>query len=335
MFHQIGELLKKKKAFHAMVGDCGDYMASGSYHVESIFGKLALKRGRFQKNSLKGWYFRLLCGTYRIIGDETGINCNIALLSPFQNYKMFDERTRLTYTRFSEPYWENVCLFYEKMAPYFPTLIRSIDGEHHILVEKFARSEKIRDERQCFLDFCGSFLAYAEAAETTGTMTVQQVREGLAQQQLAPEVRSYAAHLESKIRDDTGVYPTIVCHNDVHIRNVLTEDNASFRLIDFELCGSNVFFFDVLGFIFNSAVFFKDKTLFGCYLAGELDEQLRRCFSSFGVDYQKERKIEYYYLYSYFRLYMMTQIRPVFPPSYLERCWKFEDDLLAHTQENF
>lgn len=328
MFDHLRFLFKRKKAFYALIEECADYLAPGEYYVEREFGKFVLKKGRFPLHRLNHLYLQqIICGTYRVKGKENKYNCNIALLSPFFNYKMFDEAGGRTYTKFSDAYWPDICLYYENMAPYFQTLILSLDRENHILVERIAKVEELRDERKCFFDFCAAFLQYSDTAAWVGTMSVKQVKKELDAQPLHPEVRRYVDYIEEHVMDDTGEYPVIVCHNDVNVDNVLTEDNITFSLIDFELCDNNAFFFDVLGLIFNSAVFLGDDTLFVGYVNGEFDEQLGCLFGKFGMKYVRTERLRYLYLFLYFKIFLVFRLSREFLPMYAKKIWKFSDYL--------
>ncbi len=79
------------------------------------------------------------------------------------------------------------------------------------------------------------------------------------------------------------------------------------------------FFFDPFGFIFNSAVF-KDATfLFRCFLEGQFDSEFQLLFDAFEIVYHRELKIQYLYLFLYFKIYMISKNMPTFLESYANK----------------
>jgi len=114
-----------------------------------------------------------------------------------------------------------------------------------------------------------------------------------------------------------------VCHNDVDIDNILTVDNCDFSLIDFELCGENVFFFDFMGLIFNSAVFKEDKRLFNEYLTGALDESIEKLFQIYDLEYRAFDRYYYVFVFLLFRIYMVYENYPEHLRTYTKRIWHF------------
>ncbi len=242
MFRGREALKKKKIDFINLINECSEYMESGNYHVETTMGKLALRRGKFNWRVLKNWYFWLIHGTYKVASEGNVINCNLALSSPFHNYKLIEEKTRTAYTHYSDDFYPKAEMFYDTMAKYFSTPIIALDREHHMLVEKYLLTAQIQDQKECFLSLFKSYMDYCSNITWTKTMNVAQVKEKFQEADLSPKVREYVDCLEEKIGDDQVDYPVIICHNDFHIKNVLTEDNKKFCLIDYELCGENVFF---------------------------------------------------------------------------------------------
>ena len=317
--------LNKRTAFNSMVQRCYRYMIPGWYHVDFLYGKAVLKLGAFQKPfSFKSMMKLLLFGVYRIKNPNPIAECNMALCSPFDNHKLFDENNAIVYTLFTDSFWSRVKLFCSTMQPFFKTEIRLADDDNHVLLENYVKEAKTVDFRACFNFLCDEFKAYVDKAAKNGkTVTASAVKKSLDSAELPSSVRQYLDHVEKNIKHYNTQYPVIVCHNDVNIDNILSTDNRTFSLIDFECCGENVFFFDFLGLIFNSAVFKNKPALYHDYIQGVLDSQIDELFKASGVKYDPNDKEEYLFLFLLFKIYMIHASNPRLLSMYTERIWSF------------
>lgn len=323
----IDEIKRRKKTFGKMVQRCADYLQTGAYHVTKTYGKFALKKGRIDFRNPRDYYYWLLFGSYRIHNTSGKAACTTALTSPFDNFKMFDYEGRRTYTIYSDVLWDRVLLFYNRMAPYLPSTLLSMDEKAHVSREMLVNTVPIKDYNACFQAFSDSYRRYVEHAKVEGAICLQDVRAVFAGAGLCPEVRSYITRIERELEDDPTRYPTIVCHNDAQINNILTEDNQTFRLIDFELCGANVFFFDVMGMIANSAVFFSDMKLVDQYRIGKYDGVFDELFGIYHLQYDPKKRRHYLFLFLYIRLSMVYAIQPEHLQLYTRRINAFMEKI--------
>ncbi len=316
---------EKRRTLKQMAQQISRFMIPGWYHMEHMYGKAVLKAGVFpERITPKGLVRIILFGLFRIRNNDPAARCSAALCSPFGNHKLFDRENAKVYTVFADPYWENASRFCREMQPCFRTEILSADSDGHVLVENYLLNTVKPDPKACFEYFCEEYGRYlADRKAGASTISLSYVKEVLDAADLPADVRQYISHIESRLGDHDVSYPAITCHNDINVKNILTSDNESFSLIDFECCGENVFFFDFMGLIFNSAVFKDEPALYQEYRAGALDGQLEHLFRLCGAAYHPDSKEFYLYLFLLFKFHMIYCNFPDLLTTYSGRVWRF------------
>lgn len=316
---------RKKTAVKNLVARCSQYMIPGWWHVEYESGKHVLKKGVLPKKCTCRDLFRILFfGIYWVKNYNPKAQCNKALASPFENYKLFDEVNGKVYTMYSEHYWKKVERFCNKMLPYFNTEIILVDKERHLVIERYLQNMQEVDAKKCFYYFCEAYKEYLQHIEIgASTISPAYIKEIFDAAKLPEDVRDYLDHINRHIKNFNVHYPVIICHNDVHVDNMLTNNNEEFSLIDYELCSENICFFDYMGLIFNSAVFMNKPLLFDAYWRGAFDEQLAELFKICGIYYDGCDREHYLFVFLLFRTYMIYVNSPNKLQEYTNRMWKF------------
>ncbi len=94
--------------------------------------------------------------------------------------------------------------------------------------------------------------------------------------------------------------PFCVQHGDLSKDNLIygkSEDKVGFWWIDWEHAEDRVFFYDYFFYIINSA-FYGDMGAYDAYINGENDDILHSWFGHFGIEFQINRKFDYFLIFA-------------------------------------
>lgn len=94
--------------------------------------------------------------------------------------------------------------------------------------------------------------------------------------------------------------PLCVQHGDLSKENLIygeSEGKVDFWWIDWEHAGDRIFFYDLFFYIINSA-FYDDTSAYDFYMSGGLDEDLKKFFAHFGVEFISEKREDYFRLFA-------------------------------------
>ena len=221
--------------------------------------------------------------------------------------------------------WNDIYSFVQNSLLTYPNLILECIPDDFIIVEKMIDTVRIDDEGKVFNSIYSSIIDYAKISNRIGIIDTIQVSEYFNETDIDQEVLKYIRIVEKRIIHDRNKYPTIICHNDFHIDNIVTDNNKDYYLIDFETAGENVFFSDIIGLIANSAIFHRRPFLFDQYIKGQFDYLLSSFFSTFGMKYDYNDKLKYIYLFLYFKFYYVSKLSKDHLSVYIDYMWTFFD----------
>lgn len=92
------------------------------------------------------------------------------------------------------------------------------------------------------------------------------------------------------------MFPCYFLHGDLSPTNVL-EKKGNPVFIDFEHCGSQIFFYDSFWYIKDYFTQFCDSTLLENYMKGEFDTQYRLMFDAVSLQYKTDHRKKYIYAF--------------------------------------
>ncbi|MBR3805815.1 MAG: hypothetical protein IKJ13_03150 [Clostridia bacterium] len=91
-----------------------------------------------------------------------------------------------------------------------------------------------------------------------------------------------------------------VQHGDLSKENLIygeCEGKLDFWWIDWEHVGERVFFYDYFFYIINSSLYYN-MNAFKSYIAGESDDVLKKMFAHFALEFNSEKRFDYFLLFT-------------------------------------
>ena len=89
-------------------------------------------------------------------------------------------------------------------------------------------------------------------------------------------------------------------HGDLSRDNLIygqENEKTDFWWIDWEHLGNRMFLYDYFFYIFNTAVYFKDKMSFDFYINGRHNEKLKKYFNFFGIEFSENNLKDYFLVF--------------------------------------
>lgn len=296
----------KRRKLKRLLKENSKYLNSGTYLFDKSLTYLVKKDQKlidftnelfhdkflYDKNKIMVLIRKMFSkGKIKLKGQKENVASVMLLTNSYKSIKMFDFKNSLIINKFlDKDYFVQTINNNNYFSKYFnvPKIINS-DIENLVLVEEFINYKQASLINDTLKDslinvIFNDYLNYFKAIKNQKTEIYKE---------LVPNNYQW---LPLKEKNLGSQLPFIKMMGDLMYKNIMLSDDK-FYYIDFEVSNEKFFLYDIFTFMFSSYMNNNENRYFKEYIKGSYDDYLSEMFELFGLNYDKDLKIDYFKIY--------------------------------------